>query len=28
VMPEGSGFEHNNPATQVLAKMLELPPPA
>jgi aminoglycoside phosphotransferase (APT) family kinase protein len=28
VMPEGSGFERNNPATQMLAKMLELPPPA
>ena len=27
VMPEGSGFERNNPATQMLAKMLELPPP-
>jgi aminoglycoside phosphotransferase (APT) family kinase protein len=28
VMPEGSGFERNNPATQMLAKMLELPAPA
>ncbi|MCC6764238.1 MAG: phosphotransferase family protein [Deltaproteobacteria bacterium] len=28
IMPEGSGFERNNPATQMLAKMLELPPPA
>ncbi|MCC6847190.1 MAG: phosphotransferase family protein [Deltaproteobacteria bacterium] len=27
IMPEGSGFERNNPATQMLAKMLELPPP-
>jgi aminoglycoside phosphotransferase (APT) family kinase protein len=27
VMPEGSGFERNNPATQMLAKMLDLPPP-
>ncbi len=27
VMPEGSGFERNNPATQMLAKMLELPRP-
>jgi aminoglycoside phosphotransferase (APT) family kinase protein len=27
VMPEGSGFERNNPATQMLARMLELPPP-
>ncbi len=28
VMPEGSGFERNNPATQMLAKMLDLPAPA
>jgi len=27
IMPEGSGFERNNPATQMLAKMLDLPPP-
>jgi aminoglycoside phosphotransferase (APT) family kinase protein len=27
IMPEGSGFERNNPATQMLAAMLELPPP-
>lgn len=27
VMPPDSGFERNNPATQMLAKMLELPPP-
>ncbi len=27
VMPEGSGFERNNPATQMLAQMLDLPPP-
>lgn len=28
IMPPGSGFERNNPATQMLAKMLDLPPPA
>jgi aminoglycoside phosphotransferase (APT) family kinase protein len=28
VMPEGSGFERNNPATQMLAAMLELPAPS
>ena len=27
IMPEGSGFERNNPATQMLARMLELPRP-
>lgn len=28
IMPEGSGFERNNPATQMLAKMLDLPAPS
>jgi aminoglycoside phosphotransferase (APT) family kinase protein len=28
VMPAGSGFERNNPATQMLAKMLDLPAPS
>ncbi len=27
IMPAGSGFERNNPATQMLARMLDLPPP-
>lgn len=27
IMPPGSGFERNNPATQMLAKMLDLPAP-
>lgn len=28
VMPPDSGFERNNPATQMLASMLQLPPPS